>query len=76
MNEENDWVYDVEGGAVEGPEVCVSIEEVLQSLNEMKTGKDPEPSEVTLELIAASGGVGIQVMAEKCQSRRWIWNAS
>ena len=33
----------------------------------MKTGKAPGPSEVSLELIAASGGVGIQVMAEICQ---------
>ena len=29
----------------------------------MKTGKSPGPS----DLIAASGGVGIQVMAEICQ---------
>ena len=35
--------------------------------DEMKAGKDPGPSEVLLELIAASGGVGIQVMAEICQ---------
>ena len=34
----------------------------------MKTGKEPGPSEVSLELIAASGGVGIQVMAEICQN--------
>ena len=33
----------------------------------MKTGKAPEPSEVSLELIVASGGVGIQVIAEICQ---------
>ena len=33
----------------------------------MKTGKAPGPSEVSLELIAASGGVGIRVMAEICQ---------
>ena len=33
----------------------------------MKTGKAPGPSEVSLELIAASGGVGFQVMAETCQ---------
>ena len=33
----------------------------------MKTGKAPGPSEVSLELIAPSGGVGIQVMAEICQ---------
>ena len=51
MNEENDWYRNVEGNALEGPEVCVS--------NEMKTGRTPGPSEVSLELIAASGGVGI-----------------
>ena len=33
----------------------------------MKTRKAPGPSEVSLELIAASGGVGIEVMAEICQ---------
>ena len=37
------------------------------ALNKMKTGIDPGPSEVSLELIAASGLVGIQVMAEICQ---------
>ena len=31
---------------------------------------------MVLELIAANGVVGIQVMAEICQSTRWIWNAS
>ena len=59
MSEENDWDRTAEEDAVEGPVVCVSREEVLQALNEMKTGKAPGPSEVTLELIAASGGVGI-----------------
>ena len=39
MNEENDWDHNVEGDAVEGPVVCVSREEVLQALNEMRTGK-------------------------------------
>ena len=33
----------------------------------MKTGKALGPSEVSLELIAASWGVGIQVIAEICQ---------
>ena len=49
----------MEGDAVEGPVGCVSREEVLQALNEMKTGKSPGPSEASLELIAASGGIGI-----------------
>ena len=42
----------------------------------MKTGKNPGPSEVSLVLIAANEGVAIQVLAEICQSPRWIWNAS
>ena len=33
----------------------------------MMTEKVPGPSEVLLELIVASGEVGIQVMAEICQ---------
>ena len=59
MNEENDWDH-VEGDAVEGPVVFVSREEALQALNEMKTGKAPGPSKVSLKLIAASEEVGIQ----------------
>ena len=39
-----------------------------QALNEMKTGEVPGPSEVSLELNAANRGVGIQVMADLCQS--------
>ena len=67
MNEENDWDRDVEGDAVEDAVVCVSREEVLQALNEIKTGKDLGSLEVALELVAASEGVGVQVMAEICQ---------
>ena len=33
----------------------------------MVIGKVPGPSVVTLDLNAASGGVGIQVMSEICQ---------
>ena len=67
MSEENDWDHDVEGDAVEGPVVCVSREEVLQALNERKTGKAPGPSEMSLELFAAIGGLGIDVVANVCQ---------
>ena len=42
----------------------------------MKTGIAPGPSDVSLELIAAIGGVGIQVMAETWQNPKWILNAS
>ena len=60
LNVENDWHDNVEGDAVEVPVVYVSREEVFQA-------KVPGPSDVSLELIAASGGVGIQVMTEICQ---------
>ena len=40
-----------------------------QTYSERKTGKAPGHSEVSLELIAASGGVLIQMMAKICQSR-------
>ena len=38
MNDENDWDHNVVGDAVEGPVICVGREQVLQVLNEMKTG--------------------------------------
>ena len=40
---------------------------MLQVLNEMKSWKAPGPSEISLELIAASGVVGIQMVAKICQ---------
>ena len=76
MNEEKYLDYNVEGDAVEGPVVCVARKAVLQTLNEIKTGETPGSSEASLEMIAASGGVGIQVMVEISQSNRRIWNAS
>ena len=36
MNEENDRDRNVEGDSVEGPVICVSREDVLQAMNEMK----------------------------------------
>ena len=64
MNEENARDHNVEGDSLEGSVVCVCREEMLLALNKMKTGNALGPSEVSLELISASGGVGIQVMAE------------
>ena len=76
MNEENVWDDNVEGDAVEGSVVCVGREEVLQALNEIKTGKVPGPSEISLQFISDSGKVGIQVMTKICQRAIWIWNVS
>ena len=43
MKKENDWDHNMEGDAVEGPVVSVSRKEVLQTLNEMNTGKAQGP---------------------------------
>ena len=67
MNEENDLDHNVEGDVVEHLVVCV-CRGGTTNIDKMKTGKVPGPSDVSLELIAASKGVGIQVMAEVCQN--------
>ena len=54
----------MEGDVVEGQVVCESREEVPMALSEMIIGKAPGPSDVSLKLITASRGVGIEVMAE------------
>ena len=36
MNEGNNWDHNEVGDTVDGPVVCVSREEVLQALNEIK----------------------------------------
>ena len=66
----------MEGDAVEGTVVCVGRKEVLQAMNLMKTIEVSGFSEVSLNLIADSGGVGILVKAKIYQSPRLIWNAS
>ena len=66
MNEESDWDHDVEGDAVEGAVCCVSRDEVVQVLSEMKSEKASQPSDVSLVLNAASNEVKIYVMVELC----------
>ena len=67
MNEENEWDQNVEADLVEGPIERVSSEEVVKSIREMKAGKAAGPSEVSVEMIGASGEMGIGVMVELCQ---------
>ena len=43
MDKENDCDLNVEGDAVEGSVGCIVREEVLQRLNEKKTGKSSRP---------------------------------
>ena len=67
MNEGSDWDHNVEEDTEEDSMDCVCRDEVVHALNEIRTEITPGPSDVSLELIAASGKVGIQVMAELCQ---------
>ena len=68
MNEENEWDQNAQADLVEGPVERVSREEVVKTLEKMKAGKAPGPSEVSVEMIAASGEIGIDVMVELCQN--------
>ena len=67
MNEENEWDQRTEAAMLEGPVEKVSREEVVRAMREMKTGKAVGPSEVSVEMITASGEIGIAVMIELCQ---------
>ena len=67
MNEENKWDQNVQADLVEGPAERVSREEVVKALGKMKAGKAAAPSEVSVEMIAASGEIGV-VVVELCQS--------
>ncbi|XP_014786440.1 uncharacterized protein LOC106880826 [Octopus bimaculoides] len=67
MNEENEWDQRVEAAVVKGPVERVSQEEVVEAMKEMKTGKVADLSEVSVEMITASGEIGIVVMLELCQ---------
>ena len=52
---------------MEGQVERVSREEVVKALREMKVIKAAGPLEVSAEMIAASGEIGIGVMVELCQ---------
>ena len=67
MNEENEWDQNVEAHLVEGPVERARREKVVKAMGEMKAGKAAGPSEVSVEMIAASGEIRIGVMVELCQ---------
>ena len=68
MNEENEWDQNVQADLVEGPVERVRREEVVKALGKMKAGKAAGPYEVSVEMIAASEEIGIDVMVELCQN--------
>ena len=65
-NEENEWDHMVEIDVVEGPVEKVACNEIVEAMQRMKSGKAIGPSEVSVEMIVASGEIGVKVMMELC----------
>ena len=66
MNEENEWDRMVENDLVEPVEKVVR-DEIVKAMQSMKSGKATGTSEVSVEMIVASGEIGVKVMMELCQ---------
>ena len=67
MNEENKWDRMVETDVVEGPVEKVARNQIVEAIQSMKLGKATGTSEVSVEMIVASGEIGVKVMMELCQ---------
>ena len=67
MNEENNWDQMVETDVIEGPVERVTRKEIIEAMQKMKSGKAAGLSEVNVEMIRASGEVGVKVMMDLCQ---------
>ena len=70
MNKENEWDRLVETDLVEGPVekvACNPCNKIVEAIQSMKSGKATGPSEVSVEMIVASGEIGVKVMVELCQ---------
>ena len=66
MNEENEWDHMVETDVLEGPVEKVACNEIEEAMQRMKSGKATGPSEIRVEMIVASGEIGVKVMMELC----------
>jgi len=62
MNEENDWYH-----VVEGPVERVTRKEVVEALKKINQGKAAGLSEISTEMIMASGKIGDDMMMQRCQ---------
>ena len=58
----------VESDVVEGPVEKVARNEIVEAIQRMESEKATGPSEVSVEMIVASGEIGVKVMMELCQS--------
>ena len=67
INVENEWDQMVEADMAEGPVEKVNDEEVMEAMNKMKLGKAAGPSEVNMDMIKASGKLGVGVIKKLYQ---------
>ena len=61
LNVENEWDQMAEADMVEGPAEGVTYKEVVKAMNKMKLGKAAGPSEVNMDMIMASGKLGVGI---------------
>ena len=66
MNEENEWDHMVEIDVIKGPVEKVARNEIVEAMQRMESGKATGPSEVSVEMIVASGEIAVKVMMELC----------
>ena len=67
MNKENKWDHMVETDVVEKAVKKVARNEIVEVIQKIKSGKATGPYEVSVEMIVASGEIGVKVMMELCQ---------
>ena len=63
----NEWDHMAETDVVKGPVEKVTRNEIAEAMQKVKSGKATGPSEVSVEMIVASGEIGVKVMMELCQ---------
>ena len=66
LNVKNEWDQIEEAGMVEGPVKEVTYEEVMKATNKMKLGKAAGSSKANMNMIMASGKLGI-IIKKLCQ---------
>ena len=71
MNEENQWDQMVETDVVEEPVEKVARNEIVEAMQKMKSGKATGPSEVSVEMVVASGEIGVKVMMKLSACIGW-----
>ena len=60
MNEEKEWDETVETDAIEGPMERVTLEEIVEAMQKIKSGKATGLFEVKVEIIVESGKIGLK----------------